>query len=302
MQAGARRRVFAVVAALVLGLALLIAPRLGTVRVDHSPEPLPTFPPGATILLAVGDIGSCTSNADEAVAALAARLPGIIALLGDIAYENGSPAEYAGCFDPAWGALRSRIRPAPGNHDYQTADASGYFSYFGAAAGTPGQGWYSYDLGTWHVIVLNSNCAFVGGCGDGSPQLAWLEADLRAHPAACTLAYWHHPRISSGRHGSDPRSDPLWRALAAAGADLVLVGHDHDYERNAPVDGIRSFVVGTGGRSLYELTRRLGPGTELRANDSYGLLALELRDGAYRWQFVPIPGSTLVDAGTAECH
>lgn len=302
MQAAAHRRVFAVVAALVLGVALLIAPRLGAVRVYHDPEPLATFTPGATILLAVGDIGSCNSDADEAVAALAARLPGTIALLGDIAYENGSPNDYATCFDPAWGALRPRIRPAPGNHDYLTTDASGYFSYFGAAAGTPGQGWYSYELGTWHVIVLNSNCAFVGGCGGGSPQLAWLEADLRAHPAACTLAYWHHPLISSGRHGSDPRTDPLWRALAAAGADLVLVGHDHDYERIAPVDGIRSFVVGTGGRSLYELTRPPGPRTELRADASYGLLMLTLGDTGYSWRFVPALGSTLVDAGTAECH
>lgn len=302
MQADARRRVFAVVAALVLGVALLIAPRVGTGRVYHGPGPLLTFEPDATILLAVGDVGSCNSHADEAVAALAARLPGTIALLGDIAYENGSPNDYATCFDPAWGALRSRIRPAPGNHEYPTADASGYFSYFGGAAGTPGEGWYSYDLGTWHVIVLNSNCAAVGGCGKGSPQLAWLEADLRAHPAACALAYWHHPRISSGRHGSDARTDPPWHALAAAGADLVLVGHDHDYERIAPVDGIRSFVVGTGGRSLSELTRPRGPRTELRASDSYGLLVLELRDGAYRWQFVPIPGDFLTDSGAASCH
>ena len=302
MQAAARRRTFAVVAALVLGVALLASPRFGAVRVNSTGGALPTFAPGAAVLLAVGDIGSCKGDADEAVAALAARLPGTIALLGDIVYENGSPGDYATCFDPAWGALRSRIRPAPGNHDYQTADATGYFSYFGAAAGTPGQGWYSYQLGTWHVIVLNSNCADVGGCGDGSPQLAWLQADLLAHPAACTLAYWHHPRYSSGRHGTDARTDPLWRALAAANADLVLSGHDHDYERRAPVDGIRSFVVGTGGRSLYELARPAAAQTELRANRSYGLLALELGDGGYAWRFVTAAGASLTDAGAGTCH
>ena len=302
MQAAARRRTFAVVAASVLGIALLIAPRIGTGRVYHDPGPLPTFAPGAAVLLAVGDIGSCKGDADEAVAALAARLPGTIALLGDIVYENGSSSDYATCFDPAWRALRSRIRPAPGNHEYQTTDASAYFSYFGAEAGTPGQGWYSYELGSWHVIVLNSNCADVGGCRGGSPQLAWLQADLRAHPTACTLAYWHHPRYSSGRHGTDARTDPLWRALATANVDLVLSGHDHDYERLAPVDGIRSFVVGTGGRSLYELTRPAGSQTELRANHTYGLLALELNDRGYVWRFVTAAGAPLTDAGAGTCH
>jgi len=302
MQAARRRRDFAVMAAVAFGVALLIAQRLGTEHVYHSPEPLPTFAPGATVLLAVGDIGSCGSAADEAVAALARRLPGTIALLGDIAYEDGSPADYAACFDRAWGPLRSRIRPAPGNHEYQTPDAAGYFSYFGLIAGVPGEGWYSYDLGAWHIIALNSNCAEVGGCGAGSRQLGWLEADLRAHPAGCTLAYWHHPRFSSGRHGLDADTDPLWRALAAAGADLVLAGHDHDYERLAPVDGVRSFVVGTGGHSLYELARPPGPNTEFRTNDAYGLLTLELNVRAYRWQFVPIPGDSLTDAGAAACR
>ena len=194
-----------------------------------------------------------------------------------------------------------RIRPAPGNHEYQTTDAAGYFSYFGAAAGTPGEGWYSYDLGAWHVVVLNSNCEFVG-CGEESPQHAWLEADLRAHPATCTLAYWHHPRVSSGRHGDDPRTDALWGALAAGGADVVLVGHDHDYERIAPIDTMRSFVVGTGGRSLYAFERPTGARTELRVNDSYGLLMLTLRDDGFSWRFVPAEGSTLLDAGSAGCH
>jgi len=283
--------------AALLGVLLVTVPRLG----PAPPIPLPSVEPAATILLAVGDIGSCDGVHDEAVADLAAHLPGTIALLGDIAYPDGSAADFANCFDPAWGPLRDRVRPAPGNHEYQTTDASGYFSYFAAVAGTPGEGWYSYDLGAWHVVVLNSNCEFVG-CEEGSPQHAWLVADLLAHPVACTLAYWHHPRVSSGRHGDDPRTDALWRALATAGADLLLAGHDHDYERIAPIDTMRSFVVGTGGRSLYELERSPGARTELRVNDSYGLLMLTLRDADFSWRFVPAAGSTLLDAGSADCH
>jgi hypothetical protein len=296
------RRLLPLFAVVVMGVALLVTPHLGAERPYRSPGPLPTFPPGASVLLAVGDVGTCHDRNDEAVAALATRLPGSIALLGDIVYPDGGLADYQQCFDPAWGPLRPRIHPAQGNHDFESAGASGYYDYFGAAAGTPGEGWYSYDLGSWHVIVLNSDCASVGGCGDGSPQLAWLDADLRAHPAACTLAYWHHPRYSSGQHGDEPRTEPLWQALAAAGADLVLSGHDHDYERLAPVDGIRSFVVGTGGHSLVPFARPPDPETELRSDDSYGLLAVELLDGAYRWQFVPIPGDELNDEGTAACR
>ena len=315
------RRLFLLVP-VALGLALLLAARLGvgpgpalpppsvepraTVPLP-SVEPRATLPPPsveprATVLLAVGDIGFCDGSADEAVASLAARLPGAIALLGDIAYPDGSAVDYAACFHPAWGPMLDRIRPAPGNHDYQTTDASGYFSEFGAAAGAPGEGWYSYELGAWHVVVLNSNCDLVGGCGEGSPQLAWLEADLRLHPATCTLAYWHHPRYSSGHHGDQAFMDPPWDALAAAGADLVLGGHDHDYERFAPIDGMRSFVVGTGGRSLYELSRPADVQSEQRANDSYGLLMLTLRDADYAWRFVPAAGSSLTDAGNGQCH
>jgi len=292
-----RRALLLAFLAALLGVLLVAVPRLGLVP----PIPLPSEEPAATVLLAVGDIGSCDGGEDEKVADLASRLPGTIALLGDIAYPDGSATDFASCFDPAWGRMRARIRPAPGNHEYQTTDAAGYFSYFGAAAGTPGEGWYSYDLGAWHVVALNSNCEFVG-CGEDSPQYAWLEADLRANPVACTLAYWHHPRVSSGRHGDDPRTDALWRTLASAGADLVLVGHDHDYERIAPIDSMRSFVVGTGGRSLYAFERPTGARTELRVNDSYGLLMLTLREAGFSWRFVPAEGSTLLDAGSGECH
>ncbi len=303
------RRLAAVAAAL-LGLVFL-----ATAHAGHTPTlpiPLPSATAAASrgptssqdataTLLAVGDIASCDVSADEVVGDLAARREGTIALLGDIVYDRGSPDEFASCFDPAWGQLRPRLRPAPGNHEYETKEAGGYFAYFGAAAGTRGEGWYSYDLGAWHVIALNSNCGAIGGCTRGSPELAWLVADLAAHPAACTLAYWHHPRWSSGRHGSNDFTDALWDALAAAGADLVLAGHDHDYERFEPIDGMRSFVVGTGGRSLYAWPGSPLPETAVRADDTYGLLELTLGPTDYSWEFVPAFG-TFTDAGTGTCH
>lgn len=296
-----RAGVIPAIVAIVLCVALVIASRSENGAAVLLP--LPSAAPGATTLLAVGDIASCDGTNDENVAWLAAHLPGTIAILGDVAYPDGSASDFADCFHPAWGPMLPRIHPTPGNHEYVTADASPYFAEFGAAAGTPGEGWYSYELGTWHVIALNSNCEFVGGCNEGSLQLAWLQADLRSHPAVCTLAYWHHPLHSSGLHEDEGGGlvDALWRTLASAGADLQLSGHDHDYERVAPIDGIRSFVVGTGGRSLYPFDNPPGPQTEIRADDSYGLLMLTLHATSYDWRFVPAIGSTLVDAGHGEC-
>jgi hypothetical protein len=315
-----------IVALAVLGLALLVTARLGQVPIA-SPQPTasppaatptgsapaatPTSSPAATpgsspseaILLAVGDIGYCGAANDDHVGQLAATLPGTIALLGDIAYDDGSASDFANCFDPTWGPLRDRLRPDPGNHEYETTGASGYFDYFGVAAGQRGQGWYSYDLGAWHLIALNSECgAIEGGCDKGSAELAWLWDDLAAHPTQCTLAYWHHPRYSSGPHGDNAMTEKLWRALSRAGADLVLEGHDHDYERIGPVDGIRSFVVGTGGRSLYVWPGSPGPHTEVRNNDTYGLLELTLRPTGFSWRFVPAAGGSFRDSGSAACH
>ena len=305
------RRLAAVTAAL-LGLAFLATahaghtttlplPTTGAASTPGSAGPVPSGPLPDPILLAVGDIASCDVSADELVGELAARLDGTIAILGDIAYDKGSFDDFASCFDPTWGPMRARLRPTPGNHEYETKDARGYFDYFGAVAGARGEGWYSYDLGAWHLIALNSMCGAVA-CGRGSAQLAWLVADLAAHPTECTLAYGHHPRWSSGRHGTDDMTDPLWDALAAAGADVVLAGHDHSYERIGPIDGMRSFVVGTGGRSLYEWPDPPLPETETRANDTYGLLELTLGETGYAWEFIPASGGSFTDSGTGTCR
>jgi hypothetical protein len=262
-------------------------------------------------LVAAGDIADCAGGADT-TAALLDGLPGTVAMLGDAAYQNGTADEFARCYEPTWGRHKARTRPAVGNHEYGSPGASPYFTYFGAAAGAAGLGWYSYDLGAWHVIVLNSNCSRAGGCHAGSEQERWLRADLDATRAAdCTLAYMHHPRFSSGNtHGGSASVEPLWRALHEHGAEVVLAGHEHDYERFAPQTptgtldqqrGVRQFVVGTGGRPL----RNLGPphpNTEVRQNTALGVLHMRLRDGSYDWRFVSQPGSAFTDEGSARCH
>lgn len=265
-------------------------------------EPSASPKPKAEVLVAVGDIGSCDGDADDAVANLVSRLRGTIAALGDIAYERGSSSDFAQCFDPDWGPMKERIRPTPGNHDYLTDDAAGYFDYFRRAAGTRGEGWYSYDLGAWHVVVLNSNCTIVG-CGPGSPQLDWLRADLSkadASGASCLLAYWHHPRWSSGRHGSQAFVQPFWDRLERAGVDVILNGHDHTYER-VEADGVRQFIVGTGGRSLYPFTQAPLPATQVRSDSAYGALWLELRADGYRWEYLALGRSGFEDSGSGSC-
>jgi hypothetical protein len=270
-----------------------------------------TVPEGTATLLAAGDIADCSSSGDEATAALLDTRPdGVVATLGDNAYSRGTAREFAECYGPTWGRHRDRTRPAPGNHDYQTSRAAGYFAYFGAAAGEPPRGYYSYDLGSWHVVVLDSNCGGTS-CRAGGVQERWLRAELAASGAACTLAYWHHPRFSSGStHGSDDAVAPLFEALYEAGADVVLAGHEHNYERFAPLDpsgavdssrGIRTFVVGTGGRSHYKFASPIR-GSEVRNGDTFGVLELTLEPGSYRWEFLPEAGKTFTDSGTGTCH
>lgn len=260
------------------------------------------------IVLAAGDVAGCDSSGDTQTAALLDGLPGTILALGDLAYPDGTLGEFEDCYEPTWGRHRARTQPVPGNHEYNTGGAAGYYDYFGASAGDRQEGWYSFDLGAWHVVALNSNCADVGGCGRSSPQGQWLEQDLDQHPSSCTLAYWHHPRFSSGEHGNNVVMRDLWAILGEHGADLVLAGHDHDYERFAPQDAdgnasasaIRSFVVGTGGRSLRAFGTTVA-NSEVRSRSAYGVLKLDLRAGSYAWQFQPVAGSSFTDAGSASC-
>ena len=251
-------------------------------------------------LVAVGDIASCDVSADEAVADLVARTPGTLALLGDTVYENGTTDEFGRCFLPAWGRFLRRTRATLGNHDY--ANGASDAAAARSVLGLPEDGWYSYRLGGWHIVVLNSNCDAVGGCERNSRQWRWLREDLaRSRATRCVLAYWHHPRFSSGEHGSDVRYAAFWDLLAAARADVVLAAHDHDYERFAPLKGIRSFVVGTGGKSQRDFGARR-PGSVVRQIGTYGVLRLTLRPAGYSWAFLPAAGERFTDTGSARCR
>lgn len=270
-----------------------------TSTVTPLPEPDP-------VLVGGGDIAHCKSEGDEITANLLDGIPGTVFTTGDNVYPDGAPEEFANCYDPTWGRHKERTYPSPGNHDYHTENAAGYFNYFGSRAGEPDKGYYSYDLGTWHVIVLNSNLSVK----PSSPQDEWLREDLAAHPVTCTLAYWHHPRFSSGSvHGSNESMQPLWDALYEYGADVVLVGHEHNYERFAPQDpqgvadparGIRQFVIGSGGRSHYEFGTPIA-NSEVRNSNTAGLLKLTLHSGSYSWEFIPEPGKIFTDSGNAPC-
>jgi hypothetical protein len=263
------------------------------------------------VLVGAGDIAGCGQTNDSATAALLDNIPGTVFTTGDSVYNDGTATQFATCYDPTWGRHKARTKPSAGNHDYQTGNANGYFGYFGAAAGDPAKGYYDYTLGAWHVIVLNSNCSRIGGCGEGSPQLQWLRSALAASSAPCTAAIWHHTRFSSGaRKGNDPAYVPFWQALYDHGADVVINGHDHLYERfglqdpsgnGDPAFGIRQFTVGTGGASHYEFGTTK-PNSERRNADTFGVLKLTLHAASYDWQFVPVAGKTFTDSGTATCH
>ena len=262
----------------------------------------------------LGTASACRMLATSNLAvARQSSLAGVL-LLGDNQYETGDLASYQTSFGPTWGRLGSLIHPTIGNHEYGTPGAAGYFTYFGAAAGDPAKGYYSFDVGTgpgtWHVVVLNSNCTAIGGCDAASPQVAWLRADLASHPTDCTLAAWHHPRYSSGPHGNDPTVSTLWDVLMEQGADLVLVGHDHLYERFAPQDsdsrrdvvrGMRQILVGTGGRSLYGVASAR-PNVEALDATTFGALFLTLKPTGYDWSFESIDGGPPRDQGFGACH
>jgi len=258
------------------------------------------------VLVGAGDIAECSSAGDPATAAILDTIPGTVFTAGDNAYPDGTATDYANCYGPSWGRHKARTRPSPGNHEYHTSGASGYYKYFGAAAGDSGKGYYSYNLGDWHIISLNSNISMSAG----SPQEQWLRADLAANTRTCTLAYWHHPRFSSGSHGSSTAPQPLWQALYEFNADVIVSGHDHNYQRFAPqapagaadpARGIRQFVVGTGGASHYNFSTQIA-NTEAYNVDTWGVLKLTLHAASYTWEFVPVAGMTYTDSGTGACH
>ena len=274
---------------------------------EFGPQPASAASSASTVtLVGAGDIASCSSGADSKSAALIKSIPGIVFTAGDNVYPYGSAANYAKCYGPTWGAFKKRTRPVVGNHDYEHNPAA-YFAYFGARAGQPGRGYYAYDVGTWRVYALNSeldppSTAF-------TQQYDWLENDLAANPTQCVIAIWHRPEFSTGPHGDSARMSRFFQLLYDNGAEIVINGHDHMYERYTPIDpagtadptrGIREFVVGTGGASLYAY-KTSSPLVVVRNNTSHGVLKLTLSSGSYAWQFIPSTG-TFTDSGTATCH
>jgi hypothetical protein len=264
------------------------------------------------VLVGAGDIASCDDlSGAYATAALIEKIPGTVFAVGDLAYPNGSDVDFKNCYGPTWGRFKDRTRPAPGNHEYHSGGASPYASYFGGSDDLA-RGYYSYDLGQWHIVSLNSECLHAGGCDASSPQGKWLQSDLAQHRAGCTLAYFHRPLFSSGlAHGADIQVRPLWEILYHAGADVIISGHDHDYERFLPQDpngkpdpehGVREFVVGTGGKNSHRLFSRIEPNSESHQADTFGVLKLTLHPKSYDWQFVPQQGKTFSDSGTGNCH
>jgi hypothetical protein len=259
-----------------------------------------------------GGAGGPANCAQKRTSDLIAPADAVLAL-GDNQYNTGSLPNYNASFGPTWGRYKSITYPVPGNHEYGTSQAGGYFSYFGARAGTKGQGWYSFDLGTWHVLAINGECDRNGGvCASGAAEEQWVRQDLAAHPTACTLAFWHQPRFSSGSAvvKNAEAMAPIWNDLYNANADLVLVGHKHFYERFAPLNttgavdnarGLREIIVGTGGE---DHSGKPAPraGSIVRENLTFGILKVGLHPGSYDWRFVPEPGKTFTDSGSATCH
>lgn len=263
--------------------------------------------PSSTVLVGAGDIASCNPDKAAATAKLLDKISGTVFTAGDNTYSRGTAQEYIECYGLSWGRHRQRTRPSPGNHDYESAQAAPYFKYFGANAGPAGRGFYSYDLGAWHILSLNSN---VNAVTWGKEQEDWLRQDLAASRAGCTLAYWHHPFVSSGKtHGDNPHMRSLVEILYLHAVDATVTAHDHIYERFAPLDangkadthGIRHFVVGTGGVALYEIGT-VKPHSEARNATSHGVLKFSLHPAGYDWEFIPIAGQAFRDRGSAPCH
>jgi hypothetical protein len=297
-----------ILAAFVLLFALFTARFTAT---GAKPPPASGASDEVAVLVGAGDIADCTNlTGAEATAKLLEGIPGTVMAVGDLAYPDGAQENFA-CYDKTWGRVKARTRPAAGNHEFHTAGAIYYFTYFGSSAGDPAKGYFSYELGAWHIIVLNSECVSVGGCEAGSKEEKWLRSDLAAHPASCTLAYFHKPLFSSGgAHGDALEFRAFWQALYDAHADVVVNGHDHDYERFGPQNpsgeadptrGIREFVVGTGGKN-HRPFHEPDKNSEVRNADTFGVLKLTLRSHGYEWSFVPEAGKSFTDSGTGTCH
>jgi 3',5'-cyclic AMP phosphodiesterase CpdA len=279
-------------------------------QLDTSTSPSSAAPAAASeifsdeVFVGAGDIARCGTGDAEATAKLLDRMPGTVFTLGDNVQDQGAAEEYERCFEPTWGRHRSRMLPTVGNHDWLGGHGRPYFSYFGASAGPAGLGYYAMTLGAWHVISLNSEIA----AGPGSPQFEWLKAQLATSTAACTLAMWHRPLFTSGPNDHAAHMRDAWRLLNQHGAELVLSGHNHQYERFAPQDadgrpdprGMRQFVVGTGGYPLYGRSRAVA-NSEAFHSDAWGVLKLTLKSASYTWEFVPVAGRSFVDSGSGSC-
>lgn len=332
----ARRRWFLAGALLVVpalvALALVVLPSRSTAQSDPviaAAGDIACDPASPGFKNGQGTAGSCRQMATSDLL-VDAGLSAVFAL-GDLQYYCGSHEAFLESYEPSWGRVKNITHPVVGNHEYiakgkdgdptsvanvatgcdvSNAGGAGYYQYFGAAAGDPAKGYYSVDVGAWHIVVLNSNCSPAGGCNASSPQLTWLKEDLAAHPTACTLALWHAPRFSSGTHGNDEDAARFWDVLYASGADVVLNGHDHIYERLAPQTpagvadpqhGIRQFTVGTGGANSTDV-HQVVPNSEMRNETTFGVLKMTLHADSYEWEFVPEKGRTFTDKGAASCH
>jgi hypothetical protein len=258
-------------------------------------------------LWAVGDMARCPNGApaSRAAADVVTTDARPLLALGDLAYVDGSPSEFVNCYNPVWGQFRDQTRPVPGNHEYRTAGAAGYFGYFG-----PIGNWYAWELNGWQLLALNSNCSSIGGCGVGSAEYTWLEAQLRDNPRPCQLAYWHHARWTQGEHGNTSEVGPLYNLLAQYGVELLLVGHDHTYERYAPLDangapsadGVVEIVAGTGGAEHNSVSTINAPAPLVRDDTTYGALSVELSDASWQTEFRPEAGRTFTDTASGACH
>lgn len=311
-----RNKIALRILALTLSCALYGCLSFSSVRANSSSQDVASVPATGTTIYAAGDIAECGNHPPQqsAAAKTAALISANLAkddsaqvlTIGDNSYPLGLYTEFTDCYAPTWGKFKNRTHPSSGNHEYYTPSANGYFDYFGAAAGPAPGFYYSFNIGKWHLLSLNSNLKAEAR----TAELAWLRADLAQSTSRCTLAYWHHPLFSSGGHGNNAEMREFWQALEAAHADIVLNGHDHDYERFAPQDdngqadnakGIREFVVGTGGAKLTRLFFRKA-NSEIADTRAHGVLKLILKDDGYEWEFLPVAGSKLTDRGAGLCH